>query len=104
MQQADHSPSGWEFVASREAAASLIGATLELDPDERITRSELATAAEVPMKRLYLEDTVSELVDLGVLEAVESESEPVYTVNDDSDVLAAAARFEEIATERLAAD
>jgi len=104
MQQADSSLSGWEFIETREAAASLIGATLELDPDERVTRSELATAAEVPMKRLYLEDTVSELVELGVLEAVDTESEPVYTVNDDSDVLQAAARFEEVATARLADD
>ncbi|ACV13017.1 conserved hypothetical protein [Halorhabdus utahensis DSM 12940] len=104
MQQANHSPSGWEFVATREAAASLIRATVELDPDEHVTRSELATAADVPMKRLYLEDTVSELVDLGVLEAVDSESEPVYTVNEGSEVLEAAARFEEMATERLVGD
>ncbi|CCQ34865.1 hypothetical protein HLRTI_002808 [Halorhabdus tiamatea SARL4B] len=104
MQQIDSVTSGWEFVASKEAAASLIGATLELDPEETVTRSELATAADVPMKRLYLEDTVSDLVRLGVLEAVDTESEPVYTVNDDSDILAAAARFEEIATERLASD
>lgn len=104
MQQTDPTTSGWGFVASKEAAASLIRATLELGPDEEVTRSELATAADVPMKRLYLEDTVSDLVNLGVLEAVDAESEAVYTVNDDSDVLAAAARFEEIATDRLASD
>ncbi|MFB6129029.1 MAG: hypothetical protein ABEJ47_04620 [Halorhabdus sp.] len=104
MQQADHPPSGWEFVATKEAAASLIRATLELDPDEAVTRSELATAADVPMKRLYLEETVSDLVDLGVLEAVDTGSEPRYVINDDSDVLEAAARFEEVATARLGAD
>lgn len=104
MQQIDSATSGWEFVASKEAAASLIGATLELDPDEEVTRSELATAADVPMKRLYLEDTVSDLVELGVLKTVDTESEPHYAINDDSDVLAAAARFEKIASEHLASD
>lgn len=104
MEPAEDSLTGWEFVASREAAASLIRATLELDPDEPVTRSELATAADVPMKRLYLENTVSELVELGVLETVTADAEPRYTVNDDSDVLEAAARLEEAATTRLASD
>jgi len=104
MQQTDATTSGWEFVASTEAAAPLIQAALELDADAELTRSDFAAAADVPMKRLYLDDTISELVELDVLEPVETESEPVYTVNEDSDVLAAAARFEKTVTVQLAAD
>ncbi|MFB6201989.1 MAG: hypothetical protein ABEI98_08255 [Halorhabdus sp.] len=104
MHQTDDVPSGWEFVATREAAPSLIRAVLELDPGTKLTRSELAAAADVTVKQLYLADTVSELVDLGVLEVVDSEGEPSYTVNPDSEVLAAAAHFEETATSQLAAD
>ena len=103
MQQQDGYTSGWDFVASSEAAASLIEVALELDPEETVTRSELTGMADVTLKRLYLDETITELVEAGVFEPVDdADGQAQYVVNDDSDVFAAAEQFDRTLAKRLA--
>lgn len=88
---------GWEFVAERDAAARLVDALLELDGGSAYTRTELAETADVPLKTLYLNGLLEECADLGILERVEGagDGEAVYRPVEDSDLLQAAATFEE---------
>jgi len=61
------------------------------------TRSEIADAADIPLKTLYLADAMDEFVDIGLLNRVDSDeedSEAYFSVNPDSDVLAAARDFD----------
>ena len=104
MEHRQNLRSGWAFVADSEAAPALIAAALELDPAETITRSELAGMTDVTLKRLYLDDTIAELVEAGVFEHAtdDTDGERRYVVNDDSDVLAAAEQFDRTLSERLA--
>ncbi|WP_135667023.1 hypothetical protein [Halorhabdus rudnickae] len=104
MQRQDGHRSGWNFVATSEAAAALIDAAVELDPEETVTRSELAGMTDVTLKRLYLDETISDLVDVGVFEATDDgdDGQIRYAVNGDSDVLAAAEQFDRTFSERLA--
>jgi hypothetical protein len=99
---ADGPSSGWEFVAEREGAAMLLDAFLRLDGDESYTKTELAEAADVPLKRLYLSDSLEDMVRFGVLESVESrDGEDTYSINEDSDILIAAATFDESFRDQL---
>ena len=99
----DSPQSGWDLVAQQDDAAAIIGALVDLDHGEEYARSELAEVADVPMKTLYLVDTLEDLVDLGMLERVDEEaddSEARFVLNGDSDVLAAARAFDEAVAER----
>jgi hypothetical protein len=96
---------GWELVAQRDEAASLIGAVVELDPGTEYTRSDIADAADIPLKTLYLADALEDLVDVGALDRTEREdSENIFVVNEDSRVVQAAREFDEAVEEQLAAE
>lgn len=92
--------SGWELIAENEGAASIVGAVLDLDAEKIYTRSELAEAAGVPLKELYLSETVSTLADVGLLRPVDNEGELTYAIEDGSDVYERAAAFEEVVAAR----
>lgn len=90
--------SGWQFVAECDGAARLFDALLDLDPGETYSKTDLAEVTGVPLKTLYLEGLLDECVDLGVLEradGTEEGSEPRYAIDEDSDVLTAAAAFDD---------
>lgn len=89
--------SGWSLVAERDEAAKLIEALVDLDGNREYTRSELADAAGVALKTLYLDDTIGDLVDAGMLDRVDDEDEDTearFVLNRDSDGLAAARQFD----------
>lgn len=93
--------SGWELVATEDEAASVIAGLLAVDPEEEHTRSELADAAGVPLKTLYLIDIFDKLDTLGMLDRVDevdAESEVRYRINAESEVYRAAKRFDEVVT------
>lgn len=91
--------SGWTFVAENEGAAALLGAIVDLDEGPTYTRSELCSAADVTMKELYLSDALPGLVEMGVLDTVETDGEATYTIDTDNAVYEAAVRFERAATQ-----
>jgi hypothetical protein len=92
---------GWTVVADADGAAALVGAILQLDADDHYTRSELADAAGVPLKELYLSDALSELVDAGLLESVSDAEEATYVIDADSSVYEAATAFDDAVAEQL---
>jgi hypothetical protein len=103
MEQDAQSGAGWKFVESSESAAALLDAALDLEPDEPVTRSELADVADVTLKQLYLDETIADLASAGVFESVEpkQDGEATYIVNPDSEVLAAAERFDRALDDHL---
>jgi len=92
---------GWEFVSEHEGMAPVLGAIVQLDADAVYTRSELADAADVPLKDLYLADTLTALTDVGVLERVDSDGESAYAIVDGSAVYERAADFEQSLAETI---
>jgi len=92
---------GWTLLADNDGASALVDAVLELDPDRTYTRSELADAAGVPLKELYLSDALGVLVDIGLLESVSEAEEATYVIADDSAVYERAAAFEAAVREQL---
>ena len=95
---------GWELVAQRDEAASLINALVTLDPDTEYTRSDIADAADIPMKTLYLADALEDLVDVGALEHTEEEdAEATFVIDEDSAVVRAARQFDDAVAEQLGA-
>jgi hypothetical protein len=95
---------GWELVAQRDEAASLINALVTLDPDTEYTRSDIADAADIPMKTLYLADALEDLVDVGALEHTEAEdAEATFVIDEDSAVVRAARQFDDAVAEQLSA-
>lgn len=95
---------GWGVVADSDGAAALIGVVLQLDTDQQYTRSELADAAELPLKELYLSDALDVFVEIGLLDPVSEAEEATYVINDDSAVYEGAATFETVVTAQLQAD
>jgi hypothetical protein len=100
----DETPTGgWEFVAEREGAARLLGALADLDDGTAYTKTEIAERTGVARKTLYLNDLVAECADLGLLAPVDpdgaeddaADGETQYRVVSDSDLLAAAAAFDD---------
>ena len=91
----DGTRGGWSFVAENDGAAALLGCVLELDSEESYTKSEMASAAGVPMKRLYLSEALEGLIELGVLTPVEDAEEACYTIDADTPVYREAAAFDE---------
>lgn len=99
--------SGWSLVTEQDEAAAIIGALLDLEPESEYARSELAESADVPLKTLYLVDTLEDLADAGMLERVDDgsdESEAQFTLNEDSEVLEAARAFDDAVARNLPAD
>jgi len=94
--------SGWAVVAAEDEAASIIAGVL--DTDREHTRSELADAADVPLKTLCLLDTIDRLAAAGMLERVDDEtgeSEPRFVVDAESDLYRAAVDFDETFAKQL---
>jgi hypothetical protein len=90
--------SGWQIVAAEDEAATIIASILELDTEGEYTRSELASAADIPLKTLYLLDTLDQLKSAGMLERVDdidAESEPCFVIDTDSALYEAAEQFDE---------
>lgn len=90
---------GWAIVADNEGAAALIGAIIQLDASDSYTRSELADAADVPLKELYLSETLADLAEIGLLEPVPEAEEATYVIDDTSAVYEQAAAFDRAATD-----
>ena len=102
----DSPDSGWAFVAQRDEAASLIATLVDLDPDEEYTRSDLADAADVPLKTLYLVDTLDDLVDVGMLERVDdgdADTEARFVLGESS-AIDAARTFDRAIADELAVE
>ena len=98
--------SGWSLVAQHDGATELLGALVDLEPGEAYSRSELAERSGVPMKTLYLADTLETFADAGLLARVddpEDDSEAAYVLPADSDALEAARAFEEAVAAELGA-
>lgn len=95
---------GWAIVADNDGAAALIGAVVELDADQSYTRSELADAAGVPLKELYLSDALGELVEIGLLDSIPEADEETYVIEADSVVYEHAAAFETAVRDQLTPD
>ncbi len=93
---------GWEQLASEKEGAAVIAGLLSLEPDREYARSELAAAADIPLKTLYLVDTVDQLEAVGMLDrlAVDEESETKFVLNSDSDLYQVAVEFGELFAER----
>lgn len=90
------STSGWAHVANHDKAATVIDTILRLDADETYTKTALSEAAGVPLKTLYLDGTLEELVTLGLLEKHETDGEEtVFSVDSGSEVFDAAKAFDE---------
>lgn len=93
------SATGWKRVAQYDEAAAVVGAVLELDPDVQYTKTELSDAAGVPLKTLYLDGTLDEMVDIGLLEKHDPDGEEtVFSAAVDSGVYEAATAFDDAAS------
>lgn len=101
MTDATDAPQGWRFVAEHEKMAPVLGAIVQIDTDETYTRAELADAAGVPLKDLYLADTLAALGDVGVLERVDGDDESRYAIDHNSTVYERAADFEQALAETV---
>jgi len=97
----EDAPSGWALVEEYDAAPKVIATLLTLDAGGVYTRAELAEAADVTLKQLYLDGTLGAFAELGVLERVEGdgEAEARYRVAADHALLEAAAAFDEAVRE-----
>jgi hypothetical protein len=103
----DAPDSGWSLVAQRDEAAALIATLVDLDPGEEYSRSDLADAADVPLKTLYLVDTLDDLVSVGMLERTDdadADTETSFRLPEDSEALAAARAFDRAVADELGAD
>lgn len=99
------SDTGWGHVANHDKAATVIDTLLRLDADETYTKTALSEAAGVPLKTLYLDGTLEELVTVGLLEKHEAEGEEtVFSVDDGSAAFDAAKAFDTAATASGEAD
>jgi len=90
--------SGWEIVAGEDEAAAVIAGLMDIDPETEYTRSELADAVGLPLKTLYLIETLDDLEAAGMLERVddvEAESEATFVLDEDSEVYETARQFGE---------
>lgn len=101
----DNTPrSGWQLVAEEDGTAEVIAGLLDVDPDTEYTRSELAEAAGVPLKTLYLLEALDDLETAGMLERTDDpdvESEARFAINEHSEVYQAAQRFDDALAEQL---
>jgi predicted hydrolase (HD superfamily) len=97
----DSPEAGWSLVAEHESAAALIGTLTDLDPDVTYSRSDIAERAGVALKTLYLDDTLEELVEAGLLDhaADGSDGEQRYELAPGRGLDAARAFDEAVAAE-----
>jgi len=92
----DEAGSGWQTVAGWEETAPLFAALVALDPGREYARSDLAEAADVALKSLYLGDALETLVEAGVLERVDGDDEEAtYVIDGGHQVLEAARAFDD---------
>ncbi|WP_324756859.1 hypothetical protein [Haloarcula montana] len=94
--------SGWAHVARHDESAAVIDAALRLDPEEAYTKTELSDAAGVPLKTLYLDGTLEDIVDIGLLTKDDPEGEEAtFAVDIDSEVYQAASAFDDAVVKHL---
>lgn len=89
--------SGWEKLAEDEDGATVIAGLLSLDSGREYSRSELADAAGIPLKTLYLVDTLEDLEQAGMLDRVNDvgdDQEAHFVIDEDSDIYQAALAFD----------
>ncbi|EMA18756.1 hypothetical protein [Haloarcula argentinensis] len=99
------SDTGWAHIANHDKAATVIDTILRLDSDEKYTKTALSEAAGVPLKTLYLDGTLEELVTVGLLEKHEAEGEEtLFSVDDGSAAFEAAKAFDTAAATSEEAD
>ncbi len=88
------------MVAETDGAAAVLGAVVAQAPNGTYSRSDLATAADVPLKTLFLADTLDELARAGLLVRVDDrdrDSEARYRIDAESPLYEAAVAFDEAA-------
>lgn len=95
--------SGWELVAGDDDAATVIRGILSLDPEKEYPRSELAEAAGIPLKTLYLVDTLEQLERAGMVDRVDDreDEEACFAIDEDNDLYQAAQEFDRVFAEQL---
>jgi hypothetical protein len=96
----DAPETGWRAVERWDEAVPLLAALVELESGREYTRSDVAEAADLSMKTLYLAETLDAFVDLGVLDRVDGD-ETRYVLDGDSRVLSAAREFDDAVARRL---
>lgn len=102
--QRAESDTGWARVAQHDEAAAVIDAVLHLDPEERYTKTALSDAAGVPLKTLYLDGTLDDLVAIGLLTRHDADGEEtLFSVDDESKVYDAAVAFDDTVLQHLQA-
>ena len=91
------SAGGWELLAQIDDSVDVVRALFELEPGKEYTQSEIADAADIPLKTLYLSDTLGTLDRLGMLERIDEDegTETTYVVDADSELYQTAAAFGE---------
>lgn len=95
---------GWSLLANDEVVPIIAG-VLALDPDESYTRSEFAEIVDVPLKTLYLIDTLDELETAGMIERVDDEqAETKFRIDQESEVYRAALEFDRVVETALDGD
>lgn len=87
--------SGWRTVASWDEAPALFAALVELEPGREYTRAEIAEAAGIPLKTLYLADTLEDLAAVGLLERHDGDGETCYAIDGTHPALEAARAFDD---------
>jgi DNA-binding HxlR family transcriptional regulator len=103
----DDPASGWELLAEDDEGARVIAGLLALDPASAYTRSELGRAAGIPLKTLYLVETLDNLESAGMLERVddaEAETETRYRINSEHPVYETAQEFDRVFAEHVGSD
>jgi Fe2+ or Zn2+ uptake regulation protein len=93
---------GWGHVAVHDDAPTVIDTLLRLDPDKIYTKTELSDETGVPLKTLYLDGTLTQLVDMGFLNEHSDEGEEArYSITPDTDVFAAAEELDDAIQGRI---
>ena len=95
--------SGWELVADEDGAAAVIAGLLTVDPDEVYTRSELAEAANLPLKTLYLIEILDDLEAAGMIDRIDdptADTEASFAIDEASEIYQAARQFDEALSAR----
>mgnify|MGYP006290198777 CR=1 FL=1 len=101
----DRREGGWSLVAETDGAVRLLATLVDLDPTAEYTKSDLAEAADVPLKTLFLANTVETFVEAGILEPTDvpsTEREARYRVDDECPLYEAACAFDAAAERSLA--
>ena len=88
---------GWSLLATEEEVPTVIAGILALDPGQTYTRSEFATAADIPLKTLYLIGTLETLERAGMIERIDDDTEAArFRIDEESEMYQAALAFDDV--------